>query len=431
MKKRSFALLAAALALLLVLAACGDKAPSSSLPAASSLPPQSSSVAPSSLPEAESSSLPQQPAQTGDKPDFGPLSDDLYAFQLEINGDVLQFPMTFEQFLSFGWALKDSDDESEVLDSNYRTGMTFTHTSGMSCYVQVLNFDVNSLPVKDCYVGGIQVDSTSFNKVEDMDKLSIVLPGGIQYGVSTLQEALDAYGTPSYENTLSSGTEIIEYKLDYYQEVELWFGSESGTVESIDIENFTKPADFVDSEVSSDVPDIVNRYTAPTAVSSDFADWTVEYGGKLYQLPAPVSEFEADGWVIQEGDSEMTINGRGSGWLTMRKDNQKLKIIVQNYSEGATAVNNCFVTEVLSDPYDCKIVLTTSGGITIGTTEADLKTAIAGMELKEEDSSSYRYYKVMPTGSLVDCYEFYVNKETGLVYKIEVSYQPKYADYTK
>ena len=164
-------------------------------------------------------------------------------------------------------------------------------------------------------------------------------------------------------------------------------------------------------------------------MTDNFSDWIVTYDGKLYKLPAPVSEFVADGWVINEKESKMVIDGRGYGRVELRKDNQKVRVSVNNYSENATAVTNCFMTNVLSDSYDAKIPLIIAKGITIGMPEAEVKAAIDGEDVEEDDSSSYHQYKVRSADSRTFWYDIYINKESGNVYKIEVQYDPRYRDF--
>lgn len=395
-------------------------APSSSAPEAVSSEPATPSPEPS--PEATPEVT---PAAKGDKPDFGPLSDDLYSYQIQIGEDVYQFPMTYEQFLSFGWT-HDDDADKEMAPNEY-TVADRVSMGDLQVYVMAINFDVNTKPMSECYIGGLSVDASQASKTDTV----FLLPKGIEYGKTSADEAKAAYGTPTYENATDSGRLTVEYSEDSYQKVKMVFDAETKLLDSIDVRNFEKPEDFEAGAVSTEIPEIVGKYQAPTAMSDDFGDFIVEYGGKLYQLPAPVSEFEADGWVIQEDDSEMTISGKGSGWVTMMKDNQKLRAIVRNYSEGAVSVSNSFLPKVLGSEYAGEQTsVKIAKGIEIGTSKADLEAAITGLTVETEDSSSYTYYSVQPKDSKLDSYEIYVSKETGKVYKIEAEYTPSHADYT-
>jgi len=419
MKKHALLALMIALLAMLLLSACGETPE----------PDPEPTPAPTSQPSPEPAETPE-PEETapvtnlGDAPDFGPLSDDPYAFQLELDGVVYQFPMTYAQLLSFGWEYKD--DEDEMLDSGYYKSSGHFTKGDMTVYFSIINLDINALPVKNCIIGGINIDWFGLRNLPDT---SIILPRGIVFGEATADDVRSAYGTPSYEAVTSGGLEIVEYSLDYRQEIKLNFNAETGILDKININNYIAPPDFEVSEVSSEIPEIVGRYTVPTAISNNFADWTFNYGGKIYTLPAPLSEFVDDGWVIDENDSQMIIEGRGYGWVTIRKDNQKLRVIVNNYSEGATAVTNCFMTSVRSDQSDAKISLTIANGITIGMSNTDVKAALSGATVEEGESSTYYYYNVYPTDSKSHYYSILLHNNTDEVYTITITYGPRYTDY--
>lgn len=426
MKKILTLLLATAL-LLSAFAACGNKEGASSSEAASSeitaTPTPQPTEKPTPKPTEEPTPEPSQvPVSNGMV-----LSNDIYSFQLEMNGVVYQFPMTYAEFTSYGWVCKD--DDTEGIRSNAYGGVTF-EKDGYSVYAHVTNFDINELPMNECYIGGLKADNYKLP-----EGFEIKLPGGIVLNKSTNDEITEAYGTPSRENKLDSGSIYMDYDKASYQKISLsFYAAEAGeaplALTTVDIKNFVEPEGFTAGEVSAEVPAIVGTYQAPAAIGAELSDWTVQYAGKLYQLPAPVSEFEADGWVIDTSASEMTVNGRGSGWVSMMKDNQKLRVITTNYSEGATAISNCFVTSVYSDQYDCKVEMEVAKGIKLGMTEADLIAAIGTAEYEKTDSNNYIYYEVTPTGSSMQDYEIMVDKNTGLVSKLEISCSPKYADYT-
>ena len=428
MRQRVLLFTMAALIMMGSLTACGGQRTEPTIEPTPTATIQPEETAPAKTPAPESPAPSQVPVPTKnpsvDKPNFDELSDDQYAFQVQINDVVYQFPMTYAQFTSLGWEYKD-DDGTMLGSKHYTVGERFVKDK-MECTVHILNIDVNELPFRDCLIGGIDLDYYMTRNAPDT---TIVLPKGITFGVSTADDVRAAYGSPSYENKLDGGTEIVEYRKEYDQEIKMTFDPQTGLLSNIRVENYVIPDDFVAGEVSGDVPAIVGQYEAPKAMSNDFADWIVDYGGKLYALPAPVSEFVDDGWVIDEKESTMVIDGRGSAWMLMRKDNQKLKIIVDNYSENATAVTNCFVGRVLSDPYDAKVPLIIAKNITIGTPEADVKSALAGEDVEESDSASYYLYDVRPTGKAVHWYEIYISKETSSVYKIEVKHDPSFRDY--
>lgn len=365
-----------------------------------------------------------KPVQSSaEKPDFGPLSDDLYSFQIQVNEDVYQFPMTYAEFTAFGWEY--SEDDTEMLDANYRRTTEVFKMGDLKCYAGIMNFDVNARPLNECHIVSIKFDT---HMVKDTGA-TITLPKGVTLG-GNLDEAIALYGTPTRDYA-SESSKNATYQLDFYQEVKIGSVYEDlSVIGDISVENISKPDDFAPAEVSDEVPEIVGKYQTPDKISDDFKDFTVEYGGNLYQLPAPISQFVANGWTIIEDASDATAAGKGSGWVTILKDNQKLKILADNYSENATSIINCFATEIKSGGYDNSTSIVISKNITLGMSQADLESALSGTEFEKDDSGNYIYYNINPIDTRSDGYSIMVPKETGVVTKIELDYTPKFADYT-
>jgi hypothetical protein len=365
--------------------------------------------------------IPNKP--NGTKPDFGPLSDDIYSFQIEIDGDVYQFPMKYTDFISYGWVIEGND--TETIDPNYYMYNTFAKGK-LKCFADIINFDINALPINECYVGGITIsDSQALNA----KNFTMRLPKGIEYGKSTVEDVKAAYGTPSdtYESEYYTS---LRYEYASYQEIKIVVSADTGRISEIEVTNLTMPEDFVAGEVDTTVPEIVNKYKSPDKLDDDFDAFTVKYGGDLYQLPAPVSCFTANGWKIIEKESEMVVTGRSFGWVTLIKDNQRLRVIANNYCEKATAIDNCFVTKVQSGDYDNKTEIIIAKNITIGMSVAQLEKTLSGADYKKNDSSSsYDYYEIEAGDSVLDGYEIQTDKKT--VTKIVVEYSPKYSDYVR
>lgn len=371
----------------------------------------------------EDNSATDESIKGGTKPDFGTLSDDLYSFQVEINGDLYQFPMRYSDFVSYGWEY--NEDDTEKLGSNYMLMGVFSNGK-FDCYVDIANFDVNAQAISECYISRISVESINLRNVDDF---SLRLPKGLEFGKATLEDIKEAYGTPSdtYEGQYSTK---LTYQYDYYQKIEIGVSKESGGIESIKVQNTVMPDDFVASEVEAEVPEIVNTYIAPEKLDDSFDTFIVQYGGSFYQLPAPVSTFVTNGWKVDESGTDMVIAGQSFGYVTLMKDNQKLRVMANNYSEGATSIENCFVTTVKSGDYGNSTDIVISRNITIGMSEADLEKVLTGIEYEKDTSSTaYNYYKIIPGKSSLDNYEIYVKDKA--VYKIEVQNSPRYSDYIK
>lgn len=347
----------------------------------------------------------------------GTLSNDLYSFQIEIEGEVYQLPMKYSDFVSRGW-ISEEDDTQTLAPNEYMMGCTFTK-GDMEISAEIINMGVNVEPYSNCLIGGLCVE-----EYYDAPTISASLPGGITYGVSSKEDIIAAYGDPTdlYESEYSIS---LTYEYASYQEIEIGINPETKVVDSIDVRNFVLPEGALQNvEINTEVPDIVKQYKAPSSLGDDFTKFIVEFDGALYQLPAPYSEFEKNGWKIVESESDANVVAKDSGWITLIKNNQSFRAMVYNYADYATTVENCFVTEVEADVNYMNVPLTVQKGITIGMSKKDLEKALSGTTFETYDGSSYISYSIAGPDSILDCVEILINKETNKVYKIEVSNRP-------
>ena len=381
-----------------------------------------------SEPSSEMSSEISEAPEREKKPSSGidSLSDDLYSYQVQIDEDIYQFPMSYENFIAYGWEY-NGDSATEIAPNQYTVGERMKKGE-LEIYVTFVNFDINTSTVAEAYVGGVTIDDSQLNKAGD---IKLLLPGNFECFSSNAEDAKAQYGTPSYDNTTDSGMTTIEYSEGSYQTVKMIFDSETKLMYKLDIRNLEAPEDFEAGAVGTETPEIVSKYQTPAAISDNFGDFVVEFGGDLYQIPAPVSTFEANGWTVVADESDETVSGKDFGWVTITKDNQKIRVIANNYSEAATSIKNCFIQRIKGSTYSGEVIsVKISKGIEIGMSRSDLEAALEGVTYESEDSSSYTYYEIKPGSSSLDRYEVYVSTDTNLVYKIEVANSPKYSDFT-
>ena len=348
------------------------------------------------------------------------LSQDVYSFQIVLDGQLYAFPMPWEQFIQMGWVY--DGDASQPLDAGYYTYSEVFEKGELQCYADVINFDISALPLEKCYVAGISFDQYQAEKAGGLD---LTLPGGLVYGQAVQADAEAAYGTPSdiYEGEYYTQ---LTYEYESYRDVELEFSAETGTLSGVSLRNFNQPEDFVASPVSQQVPDIAAGYQAPQAVGESLDSFALSYAGSLYQLPAPVSAFLDNGWTLVAEDSAESLAGRDFGWVTLMYDNQRLRTLAQNYSGQATSVANCFVTEVEASD-QCKVDILLPKGIALGMSQEQLEAALEGETVEKEDGSLYTYYEVRCGDSFSEVYEIYL--QDGAVYKITAQNAPSYDDF--
>ena len=276
---------------------------------------------------------------------------------------------------------------------------------------------MNTVPFSECMVTGITMDQYD---LKDCD-WEIILPGGIQYGVSNADDIKAAYGNPSrdYDGDLYYS---MTYEYDSYQDIEFYVYKETNTLGKIDIRNMTE-LEGADNSVDATVPDVVKNYKAPSSLGDDYYGTSVEVDGKLYTLPCPVSELVENGFTINEANSDMEVGSNNYGWIELRYNNQTYSTIIENYADYATVAENCFVTKFESGKYDDMFEITLPGNISKGSSEADVLKAIEDFnyekELSETSSYSYTYYTIYhPDKSSYDtCYTIQV--EDGVVVGLE------------
>lgn len=344
---------------------------------------------------------------SADSESTGELGDDIYSFSMEFDGQIMKFPMTYQDFVGMGWELSSREDPDTKVSTNSYGMLTF-NKGASSVYADVINLGINEVGLEDCLIGGISVDG-SYDV--DLTAVSVKLPGDIELGKATLDDIKAAYGEPSdtYEGDLYTK---LTYEKDSYQEVELSVFKDDNTLKEVDMRNFEEPEDYDKGTVSDEVPDIVTSYETPTALGDDMMDTAVEYMGDLYSLPAPVSAFTANGWEIQDAEDTPYVEGGGIAFIDMMKNNQSIHFSVYNETENATALENCFVRELSFATYDPEsIEMKLSGDITLGADKAELiKMADEKGYISEENDDYLRIYPNKDS-KIRNYVEFWFNKD--------------------
>lgn len=350
-------------------------------------------------------------------------SEELFRFELEIDGDSYDFPMTFSDFLSHGWEY-DGDTEELFLPNQYSPAEVF-QKKDLEVYATVMNLGINTTAVSECSIAGISIDSTQLEKSPDSE---VLFPGDVIIGTSTLDDVLNTYGTPNETKEKEDYTSLT-YEYDYYQNVVFYFDPETQLLNRADLLNIV-PDETAVEEAMADVSDTqtpeAKDYKAPEELGDDLSSFIVEYAGDLYQIPAPVSEFLKNGWTLNTEESDEVIAGMGFGWAYLEKDGKELHATAQNYNENATTIDNCFITYVCGNTDTINLAVTVQKGITLGMTEEELLTALEKEHYELDDSGdTFRYYTIEEDEDSLNYVEIIVEKETSLVTGIEVSNVPE------
>jgi len=346
------------------------------------------------------------------------LSDDLYSFQISIDGTVYQFPMWYADFAATGWTYT-KDAEAESLTSNQYTVAETWEKDGYKIYTQFANLTMNAAPFSKCIVAGITLEDYYLKDCP----WAIILPKGIQYGVATRDNIIAAYGNPTSEYDGSMYYKMT-YEYDRYREINLYVYKETGTLDKIELENMIE-LEGGDNSVDATVPDVVKNYTAPAALGDDLYQFNIELEGNLYTLPCPLSELLANGFTLTE-KSATEVAADSFDWVELRYNNQNYRTIVRNYADYATVIENCFVTSMKSSIHGPEYALTIPCDIKRGDSEAEMLEKLKGFNYTVESSSSFTYYEVCnPAGSSLDRITITTNEGVVAIIEVENSKKPE------
>lgn len=357
--------------------------------------------------QTEASSEAQTEAQTGADAAAGQtgLSEKWSDFQIQIDDQVYQFPMTYQDFVSYGWTSEDS--EFPTLEPSQYDLLYFTKDD-VRCMAYVINLAKNNMAADQCLVGGISIDSFDW----DASAGNVVLPGGIVRGEASAAAIEEAYGTPSdvYEGDLYKK---LTYETDSYCRLEMSVDNETGVLSDIEVRNFVEPEGFDAGEISEEIPAEVTAYEKPDALGDSLEEFRISLDGAVYEVPVPVSVLIADGWELDTSDSDAEVAAHDIGWVTLRKGGQEIREIAVNYADYATIPENCWFETLSVGGYTLEAEGELPCGIKTGMAEADLTAILdqAGVTYTTEadEGSDFAYYKINEL-AYDQCYELTVYK---------------------
>ena len=304
----------------------------------------------------------------------------IYSYQITINGDLYQFPMWFSEFEALGWTFKE--DAAEKLAPNTYTSAQVWEKDGVRIYTTLYNLTINTATLSQCAVAGIEIDRY---QVGD-NKIALELPFEIEFGVSTKEDIIAAYGVPTREYD-SDTYWVLTYKKDNYEFVELTVDKDIGVLRSIEIENMIE-LEGGNNEVSFIVPDCVKNYSQPKELGTNFYDMVFELDGVLYSMPCPVSLLLENGFSLNKESDGMVVAAESTVYATFIYKNNSMRCLVTNQSEQATTIENCFLTSIKSSDNAVKLNMTLSGNLRRGSSQEDLLKVIEGLNYEKYESSA-------------------------------------------
>ena len=263
------------------------------------------------------------------------MSDDMWSFQLAINGELYQFPMWYSEFEAKGWTYK-GDKTTKLASDQYLIREEWTK-DGITVFTSIANLSMNTKDVTESAVSAIDVEDDSLNELG----WKVEMPGGIIFGVSTEEDVVAAYGKPDGSHEANWGSSV-SYAQGWSENIGFCFDKETGVITKISLENIVE-MEGLDNSINPEVPDIVKEYVAPTELGKDLYSFDVKIDENYYNFPCPVSEFLKNGYSLYEskGDSELGASDIGNVVFMYKGEGYKYQ--AANYADYATTIDNCFI----------------------------------------------------------------------------------------
>ncbi len=371
------------LALSMILSGCGAK-PADNPPADSAEPAENQEV---------QEETPATEAATTEAPaaEQSYLTDSLDDYIFELEGVFYKLPFRYSDFKANGWSLVSTDyspvtEDDEITAGDYDM---YRMTNGaVEIYVDIYNASGNVKALKDCNIGGIQIEANQ--------NLDFKVAGGLTC-LATVEEIQEKFGIPDSSNTYDTTTTLTYRTGDYSEEGQTTFSIDSERTPNNYIELDYRPTTTEDiTQVSTERPDYLAAYKAPAQLSADPTETIFELGGKLYQLPCTLDEFTNAGWTVSEKKVDgVAGKNKESYALEISKDGYSVTLGLANFSNNACMPENCAVYSVDVDkdfrdgsmPTD---YMKLSGGYDLGAKEEDLDKVLTSFE--KNDSDDYASY---------------------------------------
>ncbi len=339
------------------------------------------------------------------------LSEQFSTFQIMLGTEVYSFPTSVSQWEQNGW--KNVTEEAVLLASGTAKSGIIFEKGETRIFVSVENQEENRGGIAEGSVIGISMDLFGQNG----ETIRAELPGGIVLGMSTLEEIEQIYGIPT---SMYEGENYTQITYQYGTESYLRLDVEKDTniVQGFEIENVRERKAALEvatsAQASEDGSDI--QETLGETIDSG----NVVFDSHVYRLPTVLSDFLEEGFEIVPEESDKELASLESGFVVLQKENRSVKVCVKNNTEQTRQVQECIVTSLESSLYQNGFSLILPGGIEVGMTRENLENALGENEIVKEESENFLYYGIAAQNQTLDEISIFVEKETGLVVKIQI-----------
>ena len=307
------------------------------------------------------------------------LSDSIKDHTFRLNGTVYKLPIAFSVLTEEGWTIGSGSVSADTyIGGISSTALTFVK-DGASIYATVYNDSENASRIKDCLIGGLEIDKGS--------NIDFCVAAEIKPS-SSIIEMIAAFGAPT-SRTEGSDYVSLEWEISDYSRIEaMIYSGDMEKYSSLAITNVALLAE--PAEINTAAPKYLDSYVAPTELGDDLFSGNISLGGVVYSLPVPLRELLANGWSIATGKGSV-ISGETID-LTLRKGMTEITAYCENRAIYKTTPENCIVVKIYADK-DLSPAVLLPGNIYPGMPAEALKEAVsAEMEIYESSYSvTYSY----------------------------------------
>lgn len=341
------------------------------------------------------------------------IGADIRSGYFKMDGEVYKLPMNCQDFIARGWVFADPayagqelapGDIREYISLKKGNAMirvtigNIGEQRGLITNLPVISVSIEQEIIKNSGMiielpQGIILSQVKLNDITavygDVDRSELS-------GPSTGTHTVFVYGSAGAAEVLFSTTEqdlnrIKEIQIRDYTELDrkrqqlIAAGQDNGAAAPTPEADIPVPeAEVPIPEKAAPTPEVA-AYKVPTALGTDITSRIIEFGGDLYQLPAPVSAFEKNGWDL-EVTFPSEVDPGESAHVGLSRGNQSITLFVTNMGKERTAHSNCFLDSIGTGELPFKL----PAGIQVGSSREEVLAAIKDKRYEYEAESYYQ-----------------------------------------
>lgn len=339
------------------------------------------------------------------------LSERFSDFEISLGTERYRLPESVSEWEKNGWSYVE--EEAVLLPAGSAKSGIVLERGEERIFVSVENQQTDRKGILSGSVIGISLDVLG----QDAVTVQAELPGGVILGKSSMEEIEQIYGLPADIYEGETYTQLTyRYGMQSYLRLDL--DKETKTLQGFEMENGYKRE--TSARAATPAQAFGEASGAQDALGEEIASGNVLFDSQLYRLPASLSDFVRAGFSIVPEESDREVAAFGSGFAVLQKDSRSVKVRVKNETDQTRELEACKVVALESSVYQDGFSMVLPGDIEIGMTQEKLEDALRETEMEKEESEHFVCYGIPIAGQTLDEISIFVEKESGLVVKIQI-----------